>query len=133
MTAPGAAKPGFYRDPAYLHGALDAGATWEQLAEALGVDEATARRRYREWADDQHRQWDRHARPRAWMTTSTRPRSSGRSHEVREYRLRQGRASPGLAGTCPACGHHCRPKCGQINIATGRITPAPTATRGPSR
>ena len=53
----GAAKPGFYRDPAYLHGALDAGATWEQLAEALGVDEATARRRYREWADDQHRQW----------------------------------------------------------------------------
>ena len=54
---PEAAKPGFYRDPAYLHGTLDAGATWAQLAEALGVDEAAARRRYREWADDQHRQW----------------------------------------------------------------------------
>ena len=55
----GAAKPGFYRDPAYLHGALDTGATWEQLAEATGDDEATTRRRYREWAEDQHRQWAR--------------------------------------------------------------------------
>jgi hypothetical protein len=54
---PEAAKPGFYRDTAYLHGALDARATWAQLAEALGVDEAAARRRYREWAEDQHRQW----------------------------------------------------------------------------
>jgi competence protein CoiA len=25
-------------------------------------------------------------------------------------------ASPGLAGTCPSCGHPCRPRCGQINI-----------------
>lgn len=25
-------------------------------------------------------------------------------------------ASPGLAGTCPSCGHPCRPKCGKINI-----------------
>ena len=52
---PGGAGPGYYRDPAYLHGALDAGAAWEQVAEATGDDEATARRRYREWAEDQHR------------------------------------------------------------------------------
>ena len=25
-------------------------------------------------------------------------------------------ASPGLQGTCPACGHPCRPKCGKINV-----------------
>ena len=25
-------------------------------------------------------------------------------------------ASPGLEGTCPACGHPCRPKCGQVNV-----------------
>ena len=49
----------FYRDPAYLHGALDAGATWAQLAEATGDDEATTRRRYREWAADQHRLYAR--------------------------------------------------------------------------
>ena len=59
MTAPGQRSPGFYRDPAYLHGALDAGATWAQLAEATGDDEATTRRRYREWAEDQHRLWAR--------------------------------------------------------------------------
>ena len=52
-------SPGFYRDPAYLHGALDAGATWAQLAEATGDEEATTRRRYREWAADQHRLYAR--------------------------------------------------------------------------
>jgi competence protein CoiA len=25
-------------------------------------------------------------------------------------------ASPGLEGTCPSCGHPCRPKCGNINV-----------------
>lgn len=25
-------------------------------------------------------------------------------------------ASPGLAGTCPSCGHPCRPKCGKVNV-----------------
>ena len=52
-------SPGFYRDPAYLHGALDAGATWAQLAEATGDEEATTRRRYREWVADQHRLYAR--------------------------------------------------------------------------
>ena len=54
-----AGTPGLYRDPAYLHSALTAGATWAQLAEATGDDEATTRRRYRKWADDQHQQWTR--------------------------------------------------------------------------
>ena len=30
-----------------------AGATWDQIAAAIGADQASARRRYREWADDQ--------------------------------------------------------------------------------
>ena len=54
-----AAKPGFYRDPAYLHSALGAGATWAQLAGATGDDEATTRRRNLEWAADQHRLYAR--------------------------------------------------------------------------
>ncbi len=35
--------------------ALRAGATWAQVAKALGTDEASARVAYREWADGQHR------------------------------------------------------------------------------
>jgi hypothetical protein len=46
-----AADPGYYRDTAYLHGALTAGATWAQLAEATGSDEAAARSRYRHAAE----------------------------------------------------------------------------------
>jgi hypothetical protein len=42
-------KPSFEVDLA-----LRAGATWAQLAEALGTDEASARAAYREWADGQH-------------------------------------------------------------------------------
>ena len=53
-----AAAPDYYRDAAYLHSALTASATWIQIAEATGGDEAAARLRYREWADDQHRRGD---------------------------------------------------------------------------
>jgi hypothetical protein len=53
--------PGLYRDPACLHSALTAGATWAQLAEATGGDEATTRRRYWKWADDQPPAMDPHA------------------------------------------------------------------------
>ncbi len=42
-------KPSFEVDEA-----LQAGATWAQMAEALGTDEASARLGYREWADRQH-------------------------------------------------------------------------------
>ncbi len=42
-------KPSFEVDRA-----LRAGATWEQVADALGTDEAMARVEYRAWADGQH-------------------------------------------------------------------------------
>lgn len=37
--------------------ALDAGADWLQVAQALGTDEATAREHYRSWAEGQHDMW----------------------------------------------------------------------------
>jgi hypothetical protein len=43
-----------YRHPAYVHYALVAGATWEQVAAATGTDQAAARQAYRQWADGQH-------------------------------------------------------------------------------
>jgi hypothetical protein len=43
-----------YRHPAYVDEAVKAGASWAQIAEAIGSDEAQARQHYREWADGQH-------------------------------------------------------------------------------
>jgi hypothetical protein len=48
-----AAGPGYCRDPASPHGALTAGATWDEIAAAIGEDQAGTRRRYRQWADGQ--------------------------------------------------------------------------------
>jgi hypothetical protein len=42
------------RHPAYVHHAVRAGATWEQIAAAVGADPAAARAGYRAWADRQH-------------------------------------------------------------------------------
>ena len=44
----------YYRHPAYVDQAVKAGATWPQIAEAVGSGEAQARQHYREWADGQH-------------------------------------------------------------------------------
>jgi hypothetical protein len=44
-----------YRHPAHVQNAIKAGASWAQIAEATGSDEAQLRRAYREWADGQHR------------------------------------------------------------------------------
>ena len=44
-----------YRHPALVHQAVDAGATWSQIAEAVGSGEERVRQQYREWADGQHR------------------------------------------------------------------------------
>jgi hypothetical protein len=46
-----------YRHPGQVHHALEAGATWKQIADATGTDEARARQEYREFADGQHRLW----------------------------------------------------------------------------
>ena len=43
-----------YRHPALVHQAVEAGATWPQIAEAVGSGEAQVRQKYREWADCQH-------------------------------------------------------------------------------
>jgi hypothetical protein len=48
-TCPAPAKPSFEID-----NALRTGASWPQVAAALGTDEAAARVAYREWADGQH-------------------------------------------------------------------------------
>jgi hypothetical protein len=43
-----------HRHPTYVDQALKAGASWAQIAEAIGSDEEQARQQYREWADGQH-------------------------------------------------------------------------------
>jgi hypothetical protein len=45
----------YYRHPARIDEAVKAGASWAQIAEATGSDEAQVRQGYREWADGQHR------------------------------------------------------------------------------
>lgn len=43
------------RHPTHVHHAVMAGATWEQIAMARGIESAEARAEYRTWADHQHR------------------------------------------------------------------------------
>jgi hypothetical protein len=43
-----------YRHPVHVDEAVKAGASWSQVAEALGSDETEIRQRYREWAEGQH-------------------------------------------------------------------------------
>ena len=57
LLAAGELLARYYRHPAHAHRALQAGATWGQVAAATGRDEAQARRDYREWAEDEHRLW----------------------------------------------------------------------------
>jgi hypothetical protein len=42
-----------FRHPAYVHDAVLAGATWEQIAAAAGSDPQQARERYLRWAESQ--------------------------------------------------------------------------------
>jgi hypothetical protein len=44
-----------YRHPTYVDQAVKVGASWPQIAEAIGSDEPQARQQYREWAVGQHR------------------------------------------------------------------------------
>jgi hypothetical protein len=60
LLAAGELLARYYRHPAHAHRALQAGATWEQVAAATGRDAAQARRDYREWAEDEHRLWADH-------------------------------------------------------------------------
>ena len=45
----------YYRHPASVDHAVKAGASWPQIAEAVGSDEVQVRQQYREWTDGQHR------------------------------------------------------------------------------
>lgn len=60
LLAAGELLARYYRHPAHAHRALQAGATWAQVAAATGRDEAQARRDYREWAQDEYRLWKDH-------------------------------------------------------------------------
>jgi hypothetical protein len=57
LLAAGELLARYYRHPAHAHRALQAGATWAQVAAATGRSEDQARRDYREWAEDEHRLW----------------------------------------------------------------------------
>jgi hypothetical protein len=57
LLAAGELLARYYRHPAHAHRALQAGATWPQVAAATGRDEAQARQDYRDWAADEHRLW----------------------------------------------------------------------------
>jgi hypothetical protein len=47
----------YYRHPARIHDAVLAGATWPQVAAAIGTSEPAARQAYRDWADRLHSLW----------------------------------------------------------------------------
>jgi hypothetical protein len=55
LLAAGEMLARYYRHPALIHHAVQAGASWPQIAAATGSDEAQVRQGYREWADGQHR------------------------------------------------------------------------------
>jgi hypothetical protein len=54
VLAIGEALARHFRHPAGIHQAIAAGATWEQIADAIGTDIPTLRRDYQAWADGQH-------------------------------------------------------------------------------
>jgi hypothetical protein len=54
LLAVGESLARHYRHPALVHQAVQAGATWPQIAEAVGSGEMEARQKYREWAECQH-------------------------------------------------------------------------------
>jgi hypothetical protein len=55
LLAAGEMLARYYRHPALIHHAVQAGVSWPQIAAATGSDEAKVRQCYREWADGQHR------------------------------------------------------------------------------
>lgn len=57
LLAAGELLARYYGHPAHVHRALQAGATWKEVAAATGRDEAQARRDYLRWAEDEHRLW----------------------------------------------------------------------------
>ena len=54
MLAMGECIARYYRHPSLVDRAVRAGATWAQIADAIGSTAEAARRAYREWAEGQH-------------------------------------------------------------------------------
>src|SRR5262245_19052123 len=54
LLANGEVLAQYYRHPAALAHAVEAGASWEQVAAARGTSARQARQDYREWAEGQH-------------------------------------------------------------------------------
>ena len=57
LLANGEVLARYYRHPAMLDRAVEAGATWEQIGAACGTSADQARQYYREWAEGQHNLW----------------------------------------------------------------------------
>jgi len=57
LLANGEVLARYYRHPAALAHAVEAGASWEQIGAARGASAEQARQDYREWAEGQHNLW----------------------------------------------------------------------------
>jgi hypothetical protein len=57
LLANGEVLARYYRHPATLAHAVEAGATWDQIGAARGASAEQARQEYREWAEGQHNLW----------------------------------------------------------------------------
>jgi hypothetical protein len=57
LLANGEVMARYYRHPADLVRAVEAGASWKQIAAARGASAEQARQEYREWAEGQHGLW----------------------------------------------------------------------------
>jgi hypothetical protein len=55
MLALGERIARYYRHPSQVHDAVQAGATWEQIADATETSTEATRTAYRNWAEGQHR------------------------------------------------------------------------------
>jgi hypothetical protein len=76
-----------HRHPYQVHHALEAGATWEQIAEATGSDEAKARHAYRELAAGQNRLWHHYRDGKFGMDDAEYAAARARAAEPEAQRL----------------------------------------------
>ena len=87
VLANGEAVARVYRHPYQVHHALEAGATWEQIAEATGTDEAKARQAYREFAAGQNRLWHHYGDGKFGMDDAEYAAALARAAEPEAQRL----------------------------------------------
>jgi hypothetical protein len=76
-----------YRHPYQVYQALQVGATWEQIAEATGTDEAKARQAYRAFAVGQNRLWHHYGDRKFGMDDAEYAAALARAAEPEAKRL----------------------------------------------